>query len=112
MMSTSVDGGGTVVTTVPFTVETLSDNVAKATFQVPAHLAAQLVEQPILCCGSCFELHLVEGTSTTVTTTCYTSMDPESTAMEISKRLAKRMQNPTVSGASLSSMVFGGTTRR
>ena len=100
------------MTAVPFTVETLSDHMAKATFQVPAHLAAQLVEQPILCCGSCFELRMVEGNSTIVTTTCYTSMDPESTAMEISKRLANRMQNPKVSGASLSSMVFTGNTRR
>jgi len=108
MVSTSVDA----VTTVPFTVETLSDHKAKATFQVPAQLAAQLVEQPILCCGSCFELYMVQGTSTTVATTCFTSMDPESTAMEISKRLATRMQNPAVSGASLSSMVFGGSTKR
>jgi hypothetical protein len=108
MMSTSVD----VVPAVPFTVETLSDHMAKATFHVPDHLAAQLVEQPIICCGSCFELHVVEGTSATVTTTCFTSMDPVSTAMEIAKRLATRMQNPTLSGSSLSSMVFGAGKRR
>ena len=97
---------------VPFVVQKLdNNNNAKAIFDVPAHLAEQLVEQPILCCGSCFDLLLLLDTTTTGSTskiyTEYTSMDPESTALEIAKRLANRIDDPGASRG-ISSMVFGG----
>ena len=90
---------------VPFVVQKLdNNNNAKAIFDVPAHLAEQLVEQPILCCGSCFDLLLLLDNKIY---TEYTSMDPESTALEIAKRLANRIDDPGASRG-ISSMVFGG----
>jgi hypothetical protein len=90
---------------IPYFVLDLGKFHAKALFSVPSDLALQLILHPILCCGSEFVLEIDASTSRSsdiAFLSChYESADPDATAMEISKRLAKRVGDPKPPGAGL-----------
>jgi hypothetical protein len=77
----------------------------KALFTVPEDLIAGLIVHPILCCGSSFTLAVENSQShprlplgkamhrTSFISTTFDSLDPESTAHEISRRISIRIDN-------------------
>jgi hypothetical protein len=79
----------------------------KALFTVPEDLVAALIVHPVLCCGSSFTLTLENTGSgshpkmtlgktihrTSFISTTFDSLDPESTAHEISRRISVRIDN-------------------
>jgi hypothetical protein len=89
----------------PYFVLDLGTSRAKALFSVPSDMALQLILYPILCCGSEFVLEIDDSTSRSSDVaflSChYESADPDATAKEISKRLAKRVGDPKPPGADL-----------
>jgi len=71
----------------------------KAIFTVPKELASQLAVHPILCRGSCFELQVDEqspksgNSKTAFLSTVFCSPRPQDLALELSKRIAVRMDH-------------------
>jgi hypothetical protein len=111
------DGGNAIVEnaetdtcTVDMACSGTSLHRTKALFTVPKELANALTVHPVLCCGASFHLeiddafpvaqppqmNLSKGKNTTKTTfisTSYDSVDPDSTAEDISQRIATRIVN-------------------
>lgn len=91
---------------VPYFVLNIGGGKSKALFSVPPEQAEILIKHPILCRGSCFDLSIdTKDEKATFLATEYISPDPESTASEISRRLANRVANPSFPDSS--QLMFG-----
>ena len=79
--------------------ETTTTAPTRAVFTVPKELASQLALHPILCRGSCFELQVDEqspksgNSKTAFLSTVFCSPRPQDLALELSKRIAVRMDH-------------------
>ena len=109
---------------VPYFVLPLEDGRAKAIFTVPEELAQSLIAHPILCRGSSFALQVDEASRrimvaaqqqqsshrTSFLSTEFYSHDPQDTALDISRRIAIRLDhcNDDSSFQLTASSILGG----
>lgn len=102
---------------VPYVVLPWDDDQSKAVFSVPEDVAASLIARPILCRGGSFELQVDsisqqlalgrrEGNFQFLSTVFY-SPDPNQTALDISRRLAMRIENTDTFLMDNASSIFG-----